>query len=133
MSPATAGNPVTFSSGAVRLMLCSVFVYLTLPEPPLSRTLINLYEWVDGIPADGSRSLPVPKKMYCCVDPTFTVAIEAHNGCSRPAACRFVDARTLGVPVTIPKSNRHTLPSRSPTYAFVMYRESGGPVATTSA
>ena len=67
-------------------MLCSMLVYLTLPDAPLSSTLINLYEWVDGIPADGRRSLPVPKKMYCCVAPTFTVAIDANNGCARPAA-----------------------------------------------
>ncbi len=32
----------------------------------------------------------------------------------------------------MPTSNRHTLPSRSPRYAFVMKRESGGPVATGS-
>src|SRR5688572_8569774 len=133
MSPATAGKPVTFSSGAVRLMLASALLYFTLPVAPLSSTLSSLYECVDGTPADDSRSLPVPKKMYCWVDPTFTVAIDANNGCSRPAACRFVFVVIVGRPLDIAKSNRHTFPSRSPTYAFVMKRESGGPVATTSA
>src|SRR5919106_2188674 len=108
ISPATAGNPVTFSSGATRLMLCSVFVYLTLPDAPLSSTLSNLYEWLDGIPAEGNRSLPVPKKMYCCVAPTFTVAIDANSGWAAPAAWRFVDDRMVGSPSTILKSNRHT-------------------------
>ena len=87
ISPATAGNPVTFSSGAVRLMLCSVLVYFTVPVAAVVEHAHQLiWSGVDGMPADGRRSLPVPKKMYCCVDPTFTVAIDANNGCARPAA-----------------------------------------------
>jgi hypothetical protein len=48
-------------------------------------------------PFDGSRSLPVPKKMYCCVPPTVTLAIDENSGCAAPTffglPCRWTDWR----------------------------------------
>src|SRR3954447_24204970 len=85
-------------------------------------------------PVDGSRSLPVPTKMYSCV-PTATAAIDEKIGCPAPAEYNLV-----GVPgnrglllESLSMANRQMLPSRSPMYDLVMNRSSDGPVATGSA
>src|SRR5438067_8446626 len=69
--------------------------------------------------------------------PTFTVAIDEKIGCAAPPSPSFTGGFTLMygllVAAFMPRSKRHTRPSRSPTYVMVMYREFGGPVATGSA
>jgi hypothetical protein len=84
MSPATAGNAVTFPSFAVELFT-AVSEYgkaLDTRSAYCREKPINWYAWLT--PFDGSRSLPVPKKMYCCVPPTVTLAIDENSGCVAP-------------------------------------------------
>src|SRR5438132_11677331 len=78
MSPATAGNAVTFSSSPDPSTFNRIGLNVTVPVAPLSRTPTSLYAC--DTPTDDSRSLPVPKKMYWCTPPTLTVAIDEKIG-----------------------------------------------------
>src|SRR5882762_9510654 len=120
ISPATAGNPVTFSSSLAPSTLPSVMEPVNEPVAPLSRTTRRAYAC--ETPFDGSRSLPVPWNRYCCVDPTVTDAIDPNIGCAAPASYSFVGdvATILGEPAFKVMSKRQIRPSRSLTYALVM-------------
>src|ERR1051326_1182046 len=120
ISPATAGKAVTFSSAprpsVFARSICAVFE----PLPPLSRMTSSEYDWLT--PFDGSRSLPVPWNRYCCVPPTVTDAIDPNIGWLAPASYSLIGepVTIFGAPDVIVMSNRHSRPSRSPTYALVM-------------
>src|SRR6185295_14028048 len=134
MSPATAGNVVTFSSPAVLSTVTRSYSKVLVPVAPLSRMPRSLY--CCDTPGDGSRSEPVPVKMYCCVPPTFTVAIDAKIGCFSGSSYSFVGlapALNCGTLLSSSEmSKRQSRPSRSPMYDLVMNLESDGPVATGS-
>ena len=52
-----------------------------------------MYVWLT--PFEGSRSLPVPTKMYCFVPPTLTVAIDENSGCCAPASIQLRRRRDI--------------------------------------
>src|SRR5579872_4157705 len=76
MSPATAGNAVTFSS--VLLVLLRLRLNCCTELAPWSRMPTNRY--TSDASVEGSRSLPLPKKRYWFADPTLIDASELKIG-----------------------------------------------------
>src|SRR5262245_320723 len=135
MSPATAGKAVTLSSLSREAVLASVTSNVFgAGTVPLSLMPSRWYTVEASV--EGSRSLPVPKKMYWLRPATLPGANEPKIGWSLgpptfgkilvlPAIAGFEDASSV-------MSNVQTAPSRSPRYALVMKRWPDGPVATGS-
>src|SRR5207244_8652033 len=98
--------------------------------PPESLTPCRWYVvWLSD--TAGSKSLPVPKKTYWSAD-TLTVAIDEKIGSLLPAEYSLFFVLMVGGPALRSMSNRQTLPSRSPRYAWLLRRRFGGPVAPGS-
>ena len=70
--------------------------------------------------------------MYCWVEPTFTVAIDANKDV-QPLRSQVCGRSNLRQPGDHRKVESPDLTVEDRDIGFVMYRESVGPVATTSA